>query len=306
MKTNLQKQLNESKVMLSEAAIVERLRRMGVNIHPQLANTPLLNEPQSATIMADFYRQYIDVAQKLSLPTVLFTPTWRANQTRVEQAGYSIDLNQKAYDFLHHIRKEYKDYQKQILIGGMMGCKGDCYLPQEGLSAQEARDFHRPQIEALTQAGCDFLFPETIPSVDEALGFAQCIQEYDIDYMIGFVINQQGVILDGTPIEEAIKYIDEQTTRPPAGYMINCAYPGFLFHVEPTETLLTRLMGYLANGSALSHAELESNPTLQMEPPEKWAEDMMKIYRKFQLKILGGCCGTSEKHLELLGDNLTV
>jgi hypothetical protein len=33
-----------------------------------------------------------------------------------------------------------------IKIGGMIGCKNDCYLPDEGLSMQASEQFHAWQV----------------------------------------------------------------------------------------------------------------------------------------------------------------
>ncbi|WP_432806832.1 homocysteine S-methyltransferase family protein [Methylocystis echinoides] len=47
---------------------------------------------------------------------------------------------------------------------------GDAYKPAESLDRRAARDFHRPQIDALARAGVDFLHLATAPNVEEALG----------------------------------------------------------------------------------------------------------------------------------------
>jgi methionine synthase I (cobalamin-dependent) len=60
------------------------------------------------------------------------------------------------------------------------------------------------------------------------------------------------------------------------------------------------LLGYQANSSALSHSELEGSAELQIEEITEWAEEMSKLNRERGVKILGGCCGTDDKHLRYL------
>ena len=61
------------------------------------------------------------------------------------------------------------------------------------------------QVHQLADAGVDFLLAATLPAVDEACGIALAMQTTGLPYIISFVINRRGRILDGLSLEQAFK-----------------------------------------------------------------------------------------------------
>jgi S-methylmethionine-dependent homocysteine/selenocysteine methylase len=202
--------------------------------------------------------------------------------------------------------KELRDTQSSgktmIRIGGLVSCKNDCYKPEEGLSVFEAENFHSWQIEQLAHAGVDFILAETLPNVEEATGMAKAIEKTSIPYIISFVINRNGFVLDGTSLWETVKIIDAATRHQPLCYMVNCSYPTFLRAEKQPAKLFSRLIGYQANASALNHCDLDESAQVETEDIAEWGEEMLRLNRKFGMKILGGCCGTGVEHLRYLAE----
>ncbi|WP_350583087.1 homocysteine S-methyltransferase family protein, partial [Pseudomonas sp. HY2-MNA-CIBAN-0224] len=76
------------------------------------------------------------------------------------------DINVEAATFLKELVAE-EPGKVPVKIGGLIGCKNDCYLPDEGLSLNDASEFHQWQINQLASADVDFLMAATLPSVEE-------------------------------------------------------------------------------------------------------------------------------------------
>ena len=297
MKTLLEK----NDLILIEAAIVERLRRSGrVKLHPSLMHAALIYDDIGKAELEKLYRGYISIALTAKTPILLFTPTWRANYERVKNAAVKSNINSDAVHFMLELRERYGSDVPMIKIGGLIGCKNDSYKPEEGLSKSESESFHAWQINQLEKAGVDFLMATTLPNVDEALGIAKAMEKTGVPYILSFVINRDGLVLDGTSLWDAISQIDSETTHQPLCYMVNCSYPTFLHAEEQPEALFSRLLGYQANSSALSHSELDGSAELQTEEISEWANEMLKLNRERGVKILGGCCGTDDKYLRCL------
>lgn len=297
----MQELLNSNNLILMEAAIVEPLRRsVDINLHPTMVNAPLIYEKAGRAAMAGLYQQYIDVALAAGKPFLMCAPTWRANHARVMEAKIRQSINIDALHFLQELRDSQKTGRENIKIGGLIGCKNDCYKPEEGLSAKEAEPFHTWQAGQLKQGGADFIIAETLPFIDEAIGIAQALESTGLPYFISFVISRNGRLLDGTGLDLAIKTIDAETQRNPLGYMINCAYPSFLCAAEQPASVFDRLVGYLANASSLDHCDLDGADELKTESVSDWGGLMLELNRTYGLKILGGCCGTGEQHLQYL------
>ena len=68
--------------------------------------------------------------------------------------------------------------------------------------------------------------------------------------------------------------------------------------------ILSRLIGFQANASSLDHSQLDSAGTLQTDDISGWGNLMIELNKKFGIKILGGCCGTSYEHLQYIVQNV--
>lgn len=297
--------MNSSNIILMEAAIVERLRRTnGIQLHPSLVNAPLIYDNQGRTALGEIYNEYIDIAEQHNLPIFLCTPTWRTDYDRVFASEHSLEINQDSVLFLQEIRSARGSFAGNIKIGGLIGCKNDCYLPDEALTRPNAIEYHKWQIDKLVKGGADFIIAETLPNIEEAIGIAEAISTFNNPYFISFVINRLGTILDGTPLINAIDRIDASVELPPIGYMVNCAHPFFLRAEQQPLKLYKRLCGYLANASSLDHCDLDSSETLMVDNLDEWSDEMLKIHINHGVKILGGCCGTNADHLSAVVEKI--
>lgn len=290
-----------------EAAVVERLRRNPeITFHPELVHAPLIYDKNGRIELEKIFREYISLAQEWDLPIFLCTPTWRTNHSRVSDSGVNEKINIDAVHFLQSIRDSFGEYAAYIKIGGLIGCKNDCYLPEQALETDIASEFHAWQIDQLVQGGADFLIAETLPALKEAIGIAKAMEKTGLPYFISFVINKYGTLLDGNKLVDAIETIDQFTENKATGYMVNCAYPSFLCPEKQDSRLFQRLVGYLANASSLDHEELENSVELHSEPIAAWGSKMLDLNRKFKIKVLGGCCGTDSEHLKYICENRSI
>lgn len=306
IKMDIQRKLENTDIVLTEAAVIEALgRSCDVALHPRLENALLIYDEAGKSALINLYRGFIAVARQADVPVIICTPTWRANRERLAQAKVTAAVNADAVTFLKQIKKMWASWAVNIFIGGQLGCKNDCYKPAEALSKEDAVKFHIWQVEQLANAGVDFLFAATMPAVSEATGIAVAMAETNAPYIISFVINKDGSILDGNSLEQAFNEIEAACRRPPLGYMINCAYPSFLNAHQQPAPVLARLIGFQANASSLDHAELDGAAGRQADEISDWGDRMIALNKKFGVKILGGCCGTRCEHLRYIVRNLS-
>ena len=297
----IEKLIRNNDYLLMEAAVIETLRRSPqVELHPRLENALLIYSPTTRDIMARVYGGFIGVAAEADVPILVTTPTWRANRQRLAEAQVEHDVNGDAVRFLKEIQAEWPEQQGRIGVGGLVGCRNDCYRPEEGLTTKDAMAFHAWQVDRLAAAGVDFLMAATLPAVPEATGLARAMEGTGVPYIISFVIERRGLILDGTSLERAIGEIDATCRRQPLGYMINCAYPSFLNAASQPESVMRRLVGYQANASSRDHAELDGAGDLQADDLDDWGAQMIGLNREHGVKIMGGCCGTGLEHLRYI------
>jgi homocysteine S-methyltransferase len=292
-------------IILTEGALIERLRRdPAISLDPYVLHAGLVYDECGRGALRGLYRQYLDIGVAADLPMIVCTPTWRANPVRSRQAGLADrNVNADAARFVATIREEYGAYARRVFLGGLLGCMGDAYKPEEGLAADEAAGFHGVQAKALAMAGVDFLFAATLPNTDEALGMAQAMAACRIPYVVSFVLQRDGRLLDGIPLHQAVARIDEAARPRPLFYMANCVHPhvfeaALTSEVSRAGRIHERVIGLQANTSTRSPEELDGLAVLDAgEAPAMLADAMLRLYRRFRTKILGGCCGTDHRHI---------
>ncbi|MHB8129653.1 MAG: homocysteine S-methyltransferase family protein [Mobilitalea sp.] len=288
-------------VMLMEGAIGERLKRE-YSIDPDI-NVALaghIYQVEEKRALTEIFSQYIKIAEEYKLPIMLTTPTRRANKHNVEKSNYNEDIIRDNVLFLKNLRAESSG---DIFVGGLMGCKGDAYKATEVLSATDSYEFHAWQAELFQRSKVDFLFAGIMPALSEAIGMAKAMEATGLPYIISFMIRDNGKLIDGTTIQEAIHAIDEVTTINPLCYMTNCVHPIILGKAlaqsfNQTELVRKRFQGIQANTSALSPEELDHSVKLKSSDAVSLAEEMMLIRQQYHLKIFGGCCGTDQTHMD--------
>ena len=311
MKMNFRLAIKHFSHIITEGSIIERLKReFHYPLDNALANALMIYDEKGKELLESIYREYIDIAESSDLPIMLLTPTWRANKERTKKANIDMkEINTDAFLFVDKIRKSYGGFSEKIFIGGLTGCKGDAYKPEEALSENEAYDFHKEQMNILANAAVDFLFASTLPALTEAIGIAKAMSETKADYVISFVIRDNGKLLDGTLLTDAIKIIDDSVSVPPLFYLTNCIHPDVLhkslINLEDKDNILeNRLFGIQANASSKSPEELDELEELDADSPVNWARGMVDLNKKYNLKILGGCCGTDARFISSVVDLL--
>jgi S-methylmethionine-dependent homocysteine/selenocysteine methylase len=141
-----------------------------VAMEPHVQVAALACEPEGREALREIFAGYVAVAKEFDLPVVIGSPTFRASPNFIDRAGLappSIEsLNRDAVSLLHEVRKQ--SGHDRVLIAGDIGPSGDAYLPEQALSVEAAHEYHRSQSRVLADAGVDFLFAPTFPSVGEA------------------------------------------------------------------------------------------------------------------------------------------
>lgn len=303
--------LERTPCILGEGAVIERLRRnRDLELDPHLVNASFIYDQSRRGALESICRQYLEIGREFDLPLLLSTPTWRASRARIVAAGLAgVDVNGDNARFMDGLRKSYGLYGEKVVLCGLMSCRGDAYNSGEALSVAEAQSFHSWQAEKLAAAGVDFLLASTLPALSEATGLALAMAASSAPYFISFVVRPEGTLLDGSPLKEAVVAIDSRAVPQPLGYLINCTHASFarsaLLHgVNSSPLVRQRTIGLLANTAALSSEELNDSPKLVEEAPDTFARELSKLHRDLGLKILGGCCGTDDRHIRALAARL--
>ena len=185
---------------------------------------------------------------------MLEAPTWRANPDWAAIVGYdaaALDrVNRAAIELLHGLREKYLRELglTDVKVGGLHGPRGDGYVAGEDADPDEAAAYHSAQARSAAAAGAELVTALTLTGAGEAIGFVRAVRDTGLPVAVGFTVETDGRLPDGTTLKDAIGRVD--AAAPPDYYVVNCAHPT---HVAPA----------LEGGRAL---EPDRGPAPQRQP----------------------------------------
>jgi homocysteine S-methyltransferase len=300
---NLHELLDTNQLILGDGSMYELLRRSPeVEFDAHIAHGGLIYNEQWAAVLERVMREYLDVAVNEKRPMLTTAATWRSNRERIAASAFSDRrVNYDNARFLRAIVDSYGDANPGILVGGTLGPRGDAYKPEEALDAATAREFHAYQIEDLAAADVDFIQAATLPALSEAIGIAERLAQTGLPYVISFVVEKSGGLLDGTRLDEAIWRIDEHVADALPCYSINCVHPTVVHEVLDRNPEITgRIVCFSGNTSARSVDELDGLEELDVEAPESFALANKTLLQAHGIRVIGGCCGTNPLHIRAI------
>ena len=295
--------MNDDKVYLSDGGLETVLIfHEGIDL-PCFASFGLLESDEGIETLRRYYDQYAALAIEKGTGFILETPTWRASADWAEQLDYTteqvLDLNRKGVDLIREVQDKWQTAESPFVLSGNIGPRGDGYSPSAIMTAAEAREYHAAQIGVFAESGVDVVTAITLNYVDEAIGIAQAAAESGLPVVIGFTTETDGLLPDGTSLEDAIAAVDRSVSVPPAYYMVNCAHVDhFSDALQDGAAWTQRIQAVRANASRLSHAELDESEVLDDGDPIEFGELYAGLKRRFPgLRVFGGCCGTDHRHV---------
>jgi len=265
---------------------------------PCFASFPLLGDERGRAALRRYFDPFLDTAQKLGLPFVLDTPTWRANPDWGAQIGYEADTlaaaNRNAVEFALQLAEDRPD----VTINGVLGPRGDGYVVGERMTVDQAAEYHAWQIGVLREAGVQRITALTLSYPEEAIGVVQAAASLGVPVVPSFTVETDGRLPDGTSVADAVERVDRATDEAADFFMINCAHPTHIAVGLDDAPMLDRIGGLRVNASALSHAELDEAEELDEGDPVALGRENAALGTMLpSIRLLGGCCGTDHRHV---------
>jgi homocysteine S-methyltransferase len=271
---------------------------------PEFASFPLIEHDTGRQLLEHYYDGYVDVARRAGVGLMLEAPTWRANPDWGALLGYDADaldrVNRASIAFLHERRDAHPELHDQgVLVGGILGPRGDGYVPGDRLAPEGYADYHRPQLASFHAAGADLATALTLVGADEAIGIVAAARDVGLPIAVSFTVETDGALADGTGLGAAIEAVD--AAGGPDWFLVNCAHPTHVARGLEEDGPWERIAGLRPNASRMSHAELDVAEELDEGDPAELQDSLVAMVARLPgLRILGGCCGTDARHVAAL------
>ena len=174
-------------------------------------------------------------------------------------------------------------------VAGSMAPLEDCFAPARTPPAEILDREHSELARALAAAGCDLLLVETMPTLRELRAATAAAAATGLPVWAGITLGPRGDFFDGAGVREAARAAAEGGAQ---AFLINCTAPPLIS--RQLEALFARPAG-LALG-AYANTIFEGGAEW---PPERYVEEARR-WREAGATILGGCCGTTPRHIAAL------
>ena len=305
--------LEKQDIIILDGALGTELERQGYDVSGRLWSAKyLLENPQ---IIQDLHEDYVRAGSN-----IITTSSYQASIPAFVEAGLSLD---KADDLLKEtvflaqaaVKNVWQglslDEQQRSypLIAGSVGpyaaflADGSEYTGAYHLSEKEFKDFHRPRIQALLDAGCDLLALETIPNGAETKALVHLLSEEfpQVEAYLSFTAQTVSAISDGTLIEEVGRLAQSSPQVLAVGF--NCTAPHLIAPLlEKLKQVCDKpLLAYPNSGEIYNVATntWQDNPEQQL-----CLTDYSQLWKKQGVQLFGGCCRTRPEDIRQLAGEL--
>jgi S-methylmethionine-dependent homocysteine/selenocysteine methylase len=262
----------------------------------------LLNDARGHSCLKAYHRKVVEAAIANGFGMINEGLHYRSSRDWGDLIGFSREaleeINIRGIEFYRDFAREYASPDAPMLVGGVVGPRGDAYNVGRTPDAAEAEDYHSEQIQVFRKAGADHVSAMTFSSVEEAIGVARAAKAADMPVIISFLVARGGRLKGGETLEDAISSVDSATNSAPAYYMINCTHPTeFEPGLTPGEWI-ARLGGFMPNAVAMETLDLCKLGHLEDGNPAELGTQMAALAIRFpHINVWGGCCGTDGRHI---------
>ncbi len=183
-----------------------------------------------------------------------------------------------------------------VRVAGSAPPLEDCYRPDLVPEPEALEVEHREHVRNLVEGGSDLVLIETMNTIREAVAAARAAAESPLPFLVSFVSWRDAALLSGEPLSEAI-----ESVRPlgPAAVAVNCLPPSAVAACLPVLRDCGLPFGVYANlGEVDASAAGERREACQ---PQEFA-DHAEGWIAAGARIVGGCCGTSPRHIAAIRD----
>ncbi len=273
---------------------------------PCFAAFTLLESEAGLKLLWNYFVRHVEIARDHGMGFILDTPTWRASSNWSAKLSVSerrLDrIHQMAVELAKHIRHVHEAAGTPIVINGVIGPRDGGWSPDRVMQAGKACHYHGTQMQSFARTAVDMVSAMTMTHVGEAVGLGMAARDCGLPIAISFTTRDDGRLPTGQKLGEAIVETDHALDGYPVYYLVNCAHPGhFAGELWSGGSWVQRVRGVRAHAVRCGHVGFETATELDDGDPDELAEEYMALRKHLPwMNVLGGCCGTDERHLEAI------
>jgi len=249
-------------------------------------------------VVLDIHRKYLEAGAD-----IIETNTFGSTPLVLGEYGLSAEahaLSKRAAELARQAADEFSKTGKPRFVAGSMGPTTKAITVTGGVTFEGLEESYYVQAKGLIEGGCDLLLVETSQDTRNIKAALLAIRRLskeigvEIPTIISVTIEQNGTMLAGQTIEAAWASLRHAK---PLALGLNCATgPEFMTdHIRTLSQITSEFV------SCYPNAGLPNPETNQYgETPESLAAQLEKFIDHGWINLVGGCCGTTEKHIRAI------
>jgi 5-methyltetrahydrofolate--homocysteine methyltransferase len=248
-------------------------------------------------VVLDIHRKYFEAGADI-VETNSFggTPLVLAEY---QLEAVALELNRRAAELARQAADEITSPGKPRFVAGSMGPTTKAITVTGGVTFEGLLDSYYVQAKGLIEGGSDLLLVETCQDTRNIKAAILAIQKLSreigmkVPFLVSVTIERMGSMLAGQTVEAMWASLRHAH---PLAFGMNCA-TGPEFMTDHIRTL-SGLTGEFV--SCYPNAGLPDEEGKYLETPTSLAAQLEKFVNHGWLNLVGGCCGTTEKHIRAI------
>ena len=248
-------------------------------------------------VVLDIHRKYFEAGSD-----IVETNSFGGAPIVLAEYGLSSDahlLNKLSAELARQAADELSTSAKPRFVAGAMGPTTKAITVTGGVTFEELRSAYYTQAQGLVEGGVDLLLVETCQDTRNIKAAILAIQQLSkeigtqVPFIVSVTIEPMGSMLAGQTVEALWASLRHAK---PLAFGMNCATgPEFMTDHIRTLSQLTD-----ACVSCYPNAGLPDEDGKYLETPTTLAAQLEKFVDHGWLNFVGGCCGTTEKHIRAI------
>jgi 5-methyltetrahydrofolate--homocysteine methyltransferase len=249
-------------------------------------------------VVLDIHRKYFEAGSD-----IVETNSFGGAPIVLAEYGLAADahfLNKRAAELARQAANEFSTPGKPRFVAGSVGPTTKAITVTGGVTFDELSQAYYAQAKGLVEGGVDLLLVETCQDTRNIKAAILAIQKLskeigsEVPFIVSVTIEPMGAMLAGQTVEAMWASLRHAK---PLAFGMNCA-TGPEFMTDHIRTL-SQLTGEFV--SCYPNAGLPNEEGKYLETPTTLAAQLEKFVDHGWLNFIGGCCGTTEKHIRAIG-----
>jgi 5-methyltetrahydrofolate--homocysteine methyltransferase len=245
-------------------------------------------------VVLDIHRKYFAVGSDIVETNSFGSTPLVLAEYGLEAEAY--DLSKRSAQLARQAADEFTTPGKPRFVAGSMGPTTKAITVTGGVTFEGLQDSYYVQAKGLIEGGSDLLLIETSQDTRNIKAAILAIQKFSkeigmpIPFVISVTIEPMGTMLAGQTVDAMWASLRHAH---PLAFGMNCATgPEFMTdHIRSLSAMTGEFV------SCYPNAGLPDEEGKYLETPESLAAQLEKFVKQGWLNLIGGCCGTTEKHI---------